>query len=100
MSKLAVFTRYDSLGASSRLRFQIYRDELKAAGFDVEYHHFFDNAYLKQLYSGGGKSRSALLKALYRRIRELAATPAGVPFFIEYELLPFLPWSVEKRFLK
>lgn len=100
MDKLAVFTRYDSLGASSRLRFQIYREALVSAGFDVEYHHFFDNTYLKQLYSGGGKSRSALLKAMYRRIRELAAMPEEVPFFIEYELLPFLPWCVEKRFLK
>ena len=96
---LSIWCRYDKLGASSRLRFIQFIPELEKAGFETDFHHFFDDCYLKQLYSGNGKSKLAFLTALKRRLSELAALPAQVPLFIEYELLPFLPYGIEKRFL-
>ena len=96
---LSIWCRYDKLGASSRLRFIQFIPELEKAGFSTGFHHFFDDQYLKQLYAGNGKSKTAFLTALKRRFQELAALPENVPLFIEYELLPFLPYFVEKHFL-
>ena len=96
---LSIWCRYDKLGASSRLRFIQFIPELEKAGFSIDFHHFFDDHYLKQLYAGNGKSKTAFLSALKRRFQELAALPKNIPLFIEYELLPFLPFFVEKHFL-
>ena len=96
---LSIWCRYDKLGASSRLRFIQFIPELEKAGFTTDFHHFFDDAYLKQLYAGNGKSKTAFLAALKRRWQELSALPENIPLFIEYELLPFLPYFIEKRFL-
>lgn len=97
--KLSIWCRYDTLGASSRLRFFQFIPELEKAGFSVDRHHFFDDCYLKQLYSGAGKSKRAFFAALLRRFKELAALPPEIPLFIEYELLPFMPYFVERHFL-
>ncbi|MBO5822369.1 MAG: glycosyltransferase [Lentisphaeria bacterium] len=96
---LSIWCRYDKLGASSRLRFIQFIPELEKAGFKTDFHHFFDDQYLKRLYAGNGKSKTAFLAALRRRYKELAVLPENVPLFIEYELLPFLPCFAEKRFL-
>ena len=96
---LSIWCRYDKLGASSRLRFIQFIQELEKAGFTTDFHHFFDDAYLKQLYAGNGKSKAAFFAALKQRWKELAALPENVPLFIEYELLPFLPYLAEKLFL-
>ena len=91
---LSIWCRYDKLGASSRLRFIQFIPELEKAGFSTDFHHFFDDAYLKQLYAGNGKSKTAFLAALKRRWQELSALPENIPLFIEYELLPFLPYFI------
>lgn len=96
---LSIWCRYGNLGASSRLRFFQFIPELEKAGFSIDSHHFFDDLYLKQLYSGNGKSKTAYIAALFRRFKELAATAPAVPLFIEYELLPFMPYLIEKHFL-
>ena len=62
-------------------------------------HNFFDDEYLKRLYSGKGKSKTAYLSALLRRVKELRALPKDIPLFIEYELLPFMPYFAEKLFI-
>lgn len=96
---LSIWCRYDTLGASSRLRFFQFIPELKKAGFTIDHHHFFDDLYLKRLYSGKGKSKTAYITALLRRFKELAAMPPALPLFIEYELLPFIPYVIENHFL-
>ena len=100
MKKLSMWCRYGELGASSRLRFYQFVPALQAAGLEVDTHNFFPDSYLKQLYSGNGKSKAAFFAALYRRIRELAAVKDARPALIEYELLPFLPYGFERHFLK
>ena len=97
--ELSIWCRYDKLGASSRLRFFQFIPALEKSGFSIDSHHFFDDLYLKQLYSGNGKSKTAYVSSLLRRFKELAALPQTVPLFIEYELLPFIPYFVEKLFL-
>ena len=38
---LGVLTRYDEMGASSRLRYYLFRNALENGGFRLEYHPFF-----------------------------------------------------------
>ena len=90
--RVAVFCRYGENGASSRVRFFRYRPFFEKAGVEVEFHSFFDNAYLERLYAGHGRTLSAIPKGVLRRINEIRNIPADVPFFIEYELFPML-WA-------
>ncbi|MBE6359131.1 MAG: glycosyltransferase family 4 protein [Lentisphaerae bacterium] len=98
--KLAIWTRYSDLGASSRLRFRQFVPYLQDSGIDIEYHSFFDDGYLQRMYSGKRRQLVSVLKSYCRRFRELAKCPAGVPALIEYELLPHLPYFFEAGFLR
>ncbi len=96
--QLDICTRYDQLGASSRCRYYLYEDVLRRNGFDVHFHPFFRRNYLKRLYAGHGKSRFHGAISLMRRLAEFPAY--GRNLYIEYELLPELPYEVESYFLK
>ena len=63
---ITLWTRYSRLGASSRLRFFQYLPFLEEAGFSPEIGSFFDDDYLRRLYSGRGRNLSALLTAYHR----------------------------------
>ena len=95
---ISLWCRYGELGASSRLRFRQFVPELQKAGFAVDIHNFFRDDYLKKLYSGKGKSKTAFFSALCRRFKELLALPQDRPLLIEYELLPFIPWAITGTF--
>ena len=98
--KIGFFTRYDRLGASSRLRFFSYAKLLKQnSGFDCEVYPFFSDDYLKKFYSTGKKSFFAFLASLFRRFGQIFSCRAKF-LVIEYELLPFLPFWVEKLLLR
>lgn len=98
--KLAMWTRYGMLGASSRLRFYQYIPFLRELGMDTEIHNFFDDDYLRSLYSGKSRSLSSVCKSYCRRLHDMRRAEKGVPALIEYELLPHLPYFFEKGFLK
>ena len=90
---LGICTRYTELGASSRLRYYLYRSALEQAGFFPEFHPFFDDGYLKRLYSGKGKSRFAAFSALAKRLA--GCLKLEKELLIEYELLPMIPAGIE-----
>jgi len=92
-SKLGIYPRYSEQGASSRLRYYLYRDALTQAGFAPEFHPLLGDEYLRRLYSGLGKSKKLFLKALASRFFRTAALEENL--LIEYELLPFLPAAAE-----
>lgn len=98
--KLVMWTRYGELGASSRLRFYQFIPFLQEQGMDVKVHNFFDDDYLRRLYSGKKRSLSGVLGSFRRRCQEMRRMEKGVPALIEYELLPHLPYCFEKSFLK
>ncbi|MBE6389405.1 MAG: glycosyltransferase family 4 protein [Lentisphaerae bacterium] len=100
MKKLSMWTRYDRLGASSRLRFRQFIPFLEKEGFDVSCSSFFTDAYLQDLYAGKKRDYRQITAAYFRRFRQMSSLPDGVPAVIEYELLPFLPFFMERRFLK
>lgn len=97
--KLTMFTRYSSLGASSRYRFFMYAARLRTEeSADVKISSFFDDKYLRRLYSKRRAGGTSILKAYWQRFRD--AFKADGLWLIEYELFPFLPYFIEKIFLR
>ena len=89
--------RYDDLGASSRIRHLAWAQRMQQAGFPVFRHAFFSNAYLRKLYSGHGQSKAAWVWGTIRRIFWLIFK-APRNLVVEYELLPYVPWFIERIF--
>lgn len=96
--KLTMFTRYNTLGASSRYRYYMYAARMRDAGEQVDIHNFFDEEYLRRLYKGKRTGIFNILKSYCRRFRALSH--AGDKLLIEYELFPFLPYWIEHQPLK
>lgn len=96
--KILVLSRYSRLGASSRLRTLQYLPAFSQAGWRVEIAPLFDDAYLSALYSG--RQRAVRLPGYYgNRLRHLLARPKADIVWIEKEILPWLPWWIERSIL-
>lgn len=98
--KVLSLTRYNRLGASSRLRSLQYFPWLQQAGIEIEHAPLFDDEYLQRLYARqptGAWQRQALL----RRCRRLLQVRRGQYdlLWLEKELLPWLPWLIESALL-
>ena len=89
-----VLTRYDRLGASSRLRTMQYLPALAAAGIAAEVRPFFDDAYVEALNAGQGPGR-AVPGYYLRRWRDLRAA-RGDLLWLEKEAFPWLPSWFER----
>lgn len=98
--KLSLWTRYNRLGASSRLRFMQFVPYLQNAGWETELFTFLDDDYLRKLYAGKKPPVTGVFNAYCRRCRDMLKLPAEIPALIEYELLPYWPFFMEKGFLK
>ena len=96
--RLLVLSRYSRLGASSRLRTLQYKPWLEKAGFKVEYATFFDDDYLKHLYTKK-KSNVYSLKYYLKRLILLKQRFQFDIIWIEYEALPWVPWFIERALL-
>lgn len=96
--ELTVFTRYGTLGASSRCRYYLYEQPLRRAGMNLRIHNFLDNRYLSRLYRGQSIAFGEVAKAYLRRI--YTASRASSRILMEYELFPYLPYWLDRLFLK
>lgn len=96
--KLLVLSRYGRLGASSRLRTMQYLPWLEAQGFSVRFEPFFDDKYLEDLY-GGRSARLRSASYYLSRMRSMWKSGSTDMIWLEKELLPWLPWFVERQFL-
>lgn len=99
--KLACLTRYDDLGASSRVRFAQYRTALAVLIPDLQFSRqsLLDSAYLRHKYAGRSTLRDAL-RGYAQRWRELARAAAPDLWWIEKELWPYAPAWVERAQLQ
>lgn len=99
--KVVCLTRYDSQGASSRVRFLQYFDALsrQAPGLALSHQALLDAGYLHRKYAG----RSSVGTAVQRYFKRAAAAPwralADV-WWIEKELWPYLPAALELALLR
>src|SRR5690606_11921506 len=99
--KILFLPRYSRMGASSRLRTYQYLPYLEAEGIEVRVAPFFNDRYLKALYSGKGISWTNVVRCYLRRLRLLFKASAYDGVVIEKELFPFLPswaeWWLSRR---
>ena len=95
---VGVFSRYSRMGASSRLRMLQYCPILKLNDIKVTHNPFFSDEYLINLYEGKS-TRLSVFAAYIRRIKQLWLSNEIDILWIEKELLPWIPWALEKYFL-
>ena len=92
------YPRYSELGASSRHRFYSYWQRLIADNAPVGIYPGMSDDYLRRLYTGNGVGRFLQLREfmhMFKRALNLCDN-----LIIEYELIPGLPWCLEKLWLK
>ncbi|HTQ70444.1 MAG TPA: glycosyltransferase [Acidocella sp.] len=91
--------RYGALGASSRLRLAQYAPFLRQAGLEVALRPFLEDDYLAALYDGRPRAGAAL--AAYRRALAIGGDIRRHDLlWIEKELLPWLPYWLERGLLR
>ena len=98
--RILLLTRYDRMGASSRLRFLDYLPALEKAGLDITVAPFFDDAYLKDLYAKRKIPRGRLIGYYRNRLKYLRSARRYDLAWIEKEALPWLPHWFETHYLK
>lgn len=92
--KIILFTRYDQLGASSRLRFLQFLPVLEQE-FTIKICPLFCSNYLRQYYTQGTNSKFYILKRYIQRITQLGSIANYDVVWIEKELFPYLPQGAE-----
>ncbi|MBN1684172.1 MAG: glycosyltransferase family 4 protein [Gammaproteobacteria bacterium] len=99
MPKLLILSKYDTLGASSRLRLYQYIPYLKQNNFQVEVSALLNNKYLEKLYVKNSNLYKTIIVGYMRRIFKLLSFKSFDAILIEGELFPWLPFWFEKFFL-
>lgn len=98
-TRVLALTRYDSLGASSRIRFFQYVESLRHLGVEVDVHSLLDHTYLERRYTGRPASRLQIAARYAQRVCRVLAARSTDVLWIEYELLPWLPHGFERGLL-
>lgn len=98
MKNISFFTKYTSLGATSRYRSFFFMRQMLNKDYNISIHSFLDSEYLENLYSKKPRKKSKIIFAYLSRIFSLLT--ASKNLIIEYELFSYAPYWVEKFFLK
>ena len=93
-----MLSRYERLGASSRIRSYQYLPWLEAAHIEITLAPLFLDVYVEGLQRGT-KSPMEVLRAYIGRIQSLLASRKYDLLWIEKETLPWLPAWIEKMLL-
>lgn len=94
--RIAFFTKYSRIGASSRYRTYQYLDYLHSEGVRADVFYLLGEEYLRALYSGRRIPRMYLLKRLAVRIRDILRVRKYDVIVIEKELVPYVPSVLER----
>jgi glycosyltransferase involved in cell wall biosynthesis len=93
--RVAAYTRYGPMGASSRVRLLQYLPYLAEAGLDVAVDPLLDDDFLRARYAGTGLPVLGVMKAYAARAKR--ARQGGESLrWVEKELLPWMPLAVER----
>lgn len=90
-TNVLVLTRYERLGASSRVRFLQFLPALEREGFRFDVRPLLDNDYVRSLYGGPPFSKARLLKTYVRRVGALRRRLNYDVVWLEKEAFPYLP---------
>lgn len=100
MVSVLLLSRYDRLGASSRLRFLDFVKPLAARDLRVTSLPLVDNGYLRAVYSGRMPNPWVLARAYARRFKALLGARRYDVVWLEKEALPWLPAWIELALLR
>ena len=96
MMRILALTRYERLGSSSRVRFYQYFPYLNAQGVEITSTPFFNDSYVRSLYTGQTIRFTSILKAYVKRLLVLFTSANYDLLWVEKELFPWLPAWFEK----
>src|SRR4051812_12178646 len=91
MTDVLVLTRYERLGASSRIRFLQFLPALERQGFAFDVRPLLDNAYVASLYGGPKVGAGNIISSYWRRFSALRRRMRYDVVWLEKEALPWLP---------
>lgn len=94
--KILCLSRYNDLGASSRLRFFQYIDTNDFDSFDIELAPFFSNNYLTRMYNGSSTDYMDILNSYLKRLYTCLTFSKYDVIWIEKEILPLMPAFIER----
>lgn len=99
--KILVLSKYSRKGASSRFRFFQYYPHLQEKGVELVTEALFEDDYLERLYAKEGRL-FCVLKSYWRRLWVILSSfnKNYDVVWLEKELFPWVPWFIEKWFLK
>src|ERR1700742_28250 len=95
MTNVLLLTRYERLGASSRVRFLQFLPALERHGFSFDVRPLLDNAYVASLYGGPKVGPGNIIRAYGRRFSALRRRLRYDLVWLEKEALPWLPTWME-----
>lgn len=98
--KILLLCRYSRMGQSSRLRTLQYIPYLKDQGIEIHVAPLFDDSYLSNLHAGKRRNPGKILLCYLKRSLLLRHIPLFDILWIEKEILPWVPFLLEKRLLK
>lgn len=98
MADVLLLSRYDRLGASSRIRSYQFLPALAASGIDVAVCPMLDDEYLRARATGA-RPLGSILRAYARRVRDVLSHRREAVVWLEYEALPWLPDVLERALL-
>ena len=95
MTDVLALTRYERLGASSRIRFLQFLPALEQEGFTFDVQPLLDNAYVRSLYGGPPAGAGSIIRSYAWRFRALRRRMNYDVIWLEKEALPWLPTWME-----
>ena len=96
--RILLLSKYARQGASSRLRTLQYGPYFESSGYHIEIHSLFSSSYLDSLYSTGDRSKLAVLKLYFDRLKVLMTARNYDVVWVEKEVFPYLPAAAERLF--
>ena len=91
MADVLLLSRYERLGASSRVRSYQFLDALAAAGISVAVCPLFDDDYVRARHGEAGVPIGNIAAAYARRVRDALTNRNAAVVWLEYELPPPCP---------
>lgn len=98
MTNLTFFTKYPTQGATSRYRSFAFASRLSEINYNIEIQSFMPIQYLSRLFSNQPKQKFQIFLSYLER--SIAVLCSSNNLIIERELFPYLPYGIEKWFLK
>ena len=98
MIHISFFTKYSTQGATSRYRSFFFASRLAELNYNIEIQSFMPIGYLARLFSNRPKQKVQVTFSYLERC--VAVLRSSHNLIIERELFPYLPYGIEKWFLK